>query len=434
MDLPDLPSSHTVRADVPTDPAPPRHERWLVGVTEYAGVTEYTGGIGRHYAALLPALAKHGVSVDLLVFSDRPALSRRHLAGVRLIGYVNTRLIPPTLVFGFRALLVRLAYLRRPYDRVFLPEWDALGAALPRRAPLLTNLATSMRLATEVAGYPASSLPLGRRLLVAMQNRFEDRQIQRSAGLIPISRAMREWTQHTLPVLQPVRVVRNCIDVEHVVAASLSAPLPSGWPHGDGPVVLFLGRLERRKGVVDAMQAFAEVTQQIPSARLVLAGASGDGRFEPTIPQLLALLPEDRHNRVTFLGHVAGDELYRAIWRSSVVLCPSRWEGFGNVALETQAIRTPLICTEGSGFDDFCVNEKNALMVPPQSPAALADAIRRILTDPALGQKLTRAAAKSVRHFAPAAVAADLLLAADEILGATSGAGDRAGSNNEASV
>ena len=48
----------------------PGRERWLVPVTEYAGLTAYTGGIGRHYAALLPALVRHGIDVDLIVFSD----------------------------------------------------------------------------------------------------------------------------------------------------------------------------------------------------------------------------------------------------------------------------------------------------------------------------------------------------------------------------
>ena len=48
----------------------PRPERWLVAVTEYAGLTEYTGGIGRHYAALLPALVNLGITIDLLVFSS----------------------------------------------------------------------------------------------------------------------------------------------------------------------------------------------------------------------------------------------------------------------------------------------------------------------------------------------------------------------------
>lgn len=51
-------------------------QRWLVATTEYAGLTPYTGGIGRHYAALLPALVQLGVEVDLAVFTDAPATPR----------------------------------------------------------------------------------------------------------------------------------------------------------------------------------------------------------------------------------------------------------------------------------------------------------------------------------------------------------------------
>lgn len=58
-----------------------RHgERWLVATTEYAGLTAYTGGIGRHYAALLPALVRHGIEVDLAVFSDGPSSTRKSSA------------------------------------------------------------------------------------------------------------------------------------------------------------------------------------------------------------------------------------------------------------------------------------------------------------------------------------------------------------------
>ena len=391
-------------------------QRWLVAVTEYAGLTEYSGGIGSHYAALLPALVASGSIVDLVVFAEGPLAPHADLRGVRLLRHVRPGRLPRALSLPLRALLVRRIAGRSSYDRIFLAEWGGLGAALPRRAPLVTNLATSMRLANEVSGLAPSALPRATRLAVAVQNRLEDRQIRRSAGVVPISRAMLRWSAARFADLPPARIVRNCIAVEQVAAAASARSLPAGWPTDDAPVVLFLGRLERRKGVADAVRAFARVAERHPAARLVLAGASGDSRFEPTRAQLLGLLPETVRDRVVWLGHVADASLYRGIREATVAICPSPWEGFGNVALEIKAAGTPLVCTTGSGFDDFCIDGVDSLMVPPADPPALADAIGRLLDDPGLAAALAQAASERVRDFAPGPVAADLVSAVDELL------------------
>ena len=401
-----------------TDAVPhARPERWLVATTEYAGLTAYTGGIGRHLAALLPALVARGIDVDLVVFSADTALPDVDLGGVRIVGFVSTAGMPRLIELPLRTRRLRTILRRRGYDRVFLPEWGGLGSALARSAPLVTNLATSMRIANAVSGLAVTDLPRLTRLVVAMQNRLEDRQIERSAGLISISHAMLSRTETLFRRLPPARVVGNCIDVDGVAAAALHAPVPAGWPDGDAPVVLFLGRLERRKGVTDAVAAFGAVSARFGSARLVLAGASGDRRFEPDRAELLAAVPPEARERVVWLGHVGGDELYRAIATSAVVLCPSRWEGFGNVALEVKAIGRPLVCTTGSGFDDFCTDGEDSLMVPPDDPAALAEAIGRILDDDALATRLGDTARVTARRYTPTVIASELVSAVDELLG-----------------
>ena len=83
-------------------------ERWLVAVTEYAGLTAYTGGIGSHYAALLPALVASGRSVDLVVFSDAPLTEGAELRGVRLIRHVGLGRLPRVLALPLRALIVQI--------------------------------------------------------------------------------------------------------------------------------------------------------------------------------------------------------------------------------------------------------------------------------------------------------------------------------------
>lgn len=399
----------------PDVPAP--RGRWLVAVTEYAGLTGYTGGIGRHYASLLPALARAGAAVDLLVLPDGPLPAVADLGPVHLLPASRPSRGPRPVALLRRALAVRRASRAASYDRVLLPEWGALGVALPRRAPLLTNLATSTRLTTEVSGFTLRSFGLRGALVTALQIALEDRQVRRSAGLVPISRAMQRWTEGRFRALPPARVVRNCIDVERVRAAAEVAPLPPGWPPADGPVVLFLGRLERRKGVTDAFAAFADVAERHPTARLVLAGASGDRRFEPDRPALLAALPPGARDRVTWLGHVDDDTLYRGVREAAVTLCPSRWEGFGNAALEAKAIGSAVVVTTGSGYDDFCTDGVDARMVPPADPAALAAAVDALLADPATAAAIGTRARAGADAYTADAVALDVLAAADALLG-----------------
>ncbi len=72
----------TIRDDAETP-------RWLVATTEYAGLTAYTGGIGRHYAALLPALVRQGVAVDLAVLADDDLVAEDVPGGVHLVDHAT---------------------------------------------------------------------------------------------------------------------------------------------------------------------------------------------------------------------------------------------------------------------------------------------------------------------------------------------------------
>lgn len=394
-----------------------RGERWLVATTEYAGLTAYTGGIGRHYASLLPGLVRQGVDVDLAVFSDGPFMAARDLRGVRVVAADRMDGMPRPRALAKGAWSVRRLFATSRYDRVFVPEWSGLGAALPRSAPLLTNLATGMRLANEVSRLGLGDFPPGRRPDILAQSALESRQIRRSAGLIAISTAMLHWTTAAYPRLPPAVVVRNCIDVDAVRHAGRTGDPPEQWPAGDDPVVLFLGRAERRKGIIEAFDAFGRLHARLPAARLVVAGAGGDPRFEPTRAELMAMLPSSARPLVVWLGHVAGDELYGAVRAASVVVCPSRWEGFGNVALEARAVGAPLVVTSGSGFDDFCEDGVDCIAVRAGDATDLADGMLEVLRHPGPAAERARRGSSGVDRFAPDPVARDLLAAADGILG-----------------
>jgi len=172
----------------------------------------------------------------------------------------------------------------------------------------------------------------------------------------------------------------------HVVpnfASRDDRPAESRARHGtpaDAPLLLVPARLHPAKGLDTLLHALV----QVPQAYLWIAG-EGPSRGElETLAASLGLL-----GRVRFLGWRADrGALYRA---ADLVVFPSRHEPFGTVSLEAWAYGRPLVASDAAGPAGLVRPESDALMVPRADPAALADAIRRLLADPALAARLAAA-------------------------------------------
>ena len=391
---------------------------WLIALDEYAGVTSSTGGVGRRYASLIPLLAQNGIDVTVALFSSQSlAGDIPVIPGVQFVVDDKTIRYPRPIRLLLRPLIVRRLFQRVRPDAVLVPEWQGLASMLPRGAHLITNLVTGMRLInllTPQGGRPQS---WGRLVANRIQIYLENRQIARSTGSIACSTAIEAWAADNLNRRQPGRVVRNCIDVKTVQAVAATAPLPAGWPEtGVEQIVLFVGRLERRKGITTAIRAFNQLVEARADVRLVLAGGEGDSARELGMGGVLALASENAKSRITFLGDVQGPELYRAMHIADVVICPSLWEAFGNVALEVKAAGGCLVASSGSGFGDFCEDGLDSLLVEPGKPGQLALACSRLLDEPEFASRLRARGLERVQQFSAAAVAPDLITAIRGIL------------------
>lgn len=392
--------------------APLDRQRWLIAVSEYAGVSGYFGGIGRRYANLVPALARTGVQVDLLVVSSSFVTSPAPDDGVTLLTHRTQRgpLGRAALLVG--ALAVRRQYRRNAYHRVIVPEWRGLGALLPRNAPLTTNLVTSAELILGIADEsPGRGL---RRLASRLQIALERRQLLRSSSWWANSRAILHWNAARVRSHPPAGVVANSIDADAVRMLAATSALPAGWPSSATRTILFVGRTERRKGIEATMLAFADLAAELSDVVLVVAGGSG-GHPLLTREQLLHTVGASIADRIVFLGDVPGPELFRAMAEATVVTTPSLWEAFGNAALEAKAVGSALVVTTGSGFDDFCTDGVDSMMVPPGDGASLADALRRVLGEPDLAASLRDGALLEVANHNPDEVARELVATLDRL-------------------
>jgi glycosyltransferase involved in cell wall biosynthesis len=156
---------------------------------------------------------------------------------------------------------------------------------------------------------------------------------------------------------------------------------------GPVPVIGFVGRLTRDKGVPELIDAFEKVLDRVPSARLLLVGwfdESEDGLSE----ELRARI--DGHPRILRTGFVRDTApYYKAM---DVMVLPTWREGFPNVVLEAAATGIPVVTTLSTGSRDAVVPEVTGLLVPAGYPEAIAEAILRLISNPDLRHRLGRAA------------------------------------------
>ncbi|MCO4264406.1 glycosyltransferase family 4 protein [Pseudarthrobacter sp. MDT3-26] len=392
--------------------------KFVICLTELAGFTSYTGGVGRRYAATIPELARQGHDVTVVLVADSAIVSApAEIDGVTVV--VNTDLVrlPWRLRSLPRVLLFRRILSRIEAENVYVPEWLGSCSFAPRNVNLVTNLVASLGLITEIAGPDAVAR---RSALKSWLDRFqiwcEDRQIRRSMAVIACSSAILDWNSKRFAGKLPDgRVVANCINVERASGIARTAQVPHLWPTGPGPVVVFAGRVQLIKGIDVAMSAFRDVAAQFEDARFVIAGGEGDTTIDPSLEQLQSELDPSLRDRTVFLGQIDEESLYACMREATVVVCPSRWEAFGNIALEVRASGGVLIATTGSGFSESCDDMVDSLLVEPGNPEALAAAIIRVVSDATLRARLLEDGRRRVDDFTASTTAARLSLQLESI-------------------
>jgi phosphatidylinositol alpha-mannosyltransferase len=196
------------------------------------------------------------------------------------------------------------------------------------------------------------------------------------------------------------RVIPNGVNFERFAERQ---QLP---PHllDERPIVLFVGRIEARKGIPYLLQAFALLKERVPQVRLVLVGEGGLRTEYMKMTQTMGL------HDVTWEGYVSPDYLPAYYQRADVFAMPSTVnESFGITLLEAMAARAPAVATLVNGTTTLGENGVTGLIVPPKDPQAMADAIERLLEDRKLAAEMAEAAQERARRFDWENVARELI-------------------------
>jgi glycosyltransferase involved in cell wall biosynthesis len=179
-----------------------------------------------------------------------------------------------------------------------------------------------------------------------------------------------------LPLPRLVRLPNGvAADFAAQIAAADGAAFRARWKLDAGPLVLYLGRLHARKGADLLLSAFANLKDEFPTARLLLAGP--DQGLRAALERQAAL--QGLSARVTFTGLLQGPEKLAALAASNVFALPAIGEGLPVAALEAMAARLPLLITPGCNLPEIGVAQ--AGLIVAREIGALTDGLRALLAD-----------------------------------------------------
>ncbi len=387
-------------------------ERVLVLAWEYP--PDHVGGLGRHVMHLSRELVGLGAKVTVLTRTGpgKPDYWNDH--GVSVVSAAPYNLSPPDFVTWAAEFNVSLleeairTFRSDQFDVIHAHDWIVAPAARALKHAWGLPLVVTIH-ATECGRQHGLHTPMQRHI-----SELEWWLCYEAWRIIGCSRYMKDEICSTFSVPDDkVRVIPNGI--------------ADGWfsverrPSPE-PLVIYVGRLVPEKGPHILVDAMSEVVMGFPKARLVIAGGG------PLEEEIRRQVWESGLKRVVELPGHLDDKGLKTLYSNAWAACfPSSYEPFGIVALEAMATGAPCVVGNSGGLSEIVDHMSTGVKVTPNDPRSLADAIRRLLGDSGLRDRLSTAARLVARtEYTWDDIAARTLDVYREVLDSISGKRERA--------
>jgi L-malate glycosyltransferase len=211
-----------------------------------------------------------------------------------------------------------------------------------------------------------------------------------SDAIVAPSKSFAQDTLTVFPGLENrTHFIHNGVDIKE-----LSHQDKKDNPARQGKYVLCIATLNRKKALEVLIEAFALLKNDERSIKLVLVG---DGPLRGRLEELSSRL--ELRDRVSFLGEKGRAEVVNLLHGCELLVLPSRAEPFGIVILEAMASRRPVVASAVGGILEIIEDGISGILVEPDNPAALAQAILAILRDDALQRAIVSNAHERVLQF-----------------------------------
>jgi len=335
------------------------------------------GGVAQHVRFLYENLRLAGHDVRIITASHGPQRSSegdiiRLGVGfsVRTNGSVGTLTFSPRYISQVRRMLEQERFDLLHFHEPFVPFLSLF----------LLRESTSVNVATfhAFAGF-SPSYELGSRVMRGHAARLH--------GRIAVSAAARHFIDRFFP--GDYKVIPNGVDVPRYANAVPIARWQDGTPN-----LLFVGRHEPRKGLLDLLKAQRILRKTGYGTRLLVVGSGPQEREARRYVATRGL------QGVEFLGRVTDAEKAQLFRTADVYVSPATGgESFGIVLLEAMAAGAPIVASDIHGYKGVVRREREGLLVPPRDPKGLAKAIARLLDDPELRTRMSAAGQARATEF-----------------------------------
>ena len=373
---------------------------------------EGRGGIAKYVQNLAHGLVEEGHEITVVAGpagngnSPSPS-SHTVVSGPRLYRVENRRLaLPPLLRRKARGIwnqlerswavdreIARLERTQGPFDVVEVPNWGAEGLcySLHPRAPLVIRLSTPLAQVSFLK--EGRSNRLGLRLACILE-------------AVPARQA-------SCIIANSEFIGQYCIKLYRISGARPKV-IPQGIPVPDSPppeseardkvaTVLYVGRLEKRKGIDRLLHAIPQVIRETPFCRFVIAGDDiGEAPQGKSYRDYFeSFASAAARESTTFLGHVEERELSQLYADCDIFVAPSLSESFGLIYLEAMAHAKPVVAFHAGGVPEVVAHDETGILVELDNISALAHALVRLIQDKELRQKMGCCGFERVREIFP---------------------------------
>ena len=332
----------------------------------------YPGGVVNHISALEQYFTKMGHEVKIIA----PASKAVSNLGDRLIPIGKPRPIPVSGSIARITISLRLAsrikevLAKEKFDIIHLhePFMPMLCSAVLRFSDNAANIGTFH------ACHGSPGYGFGRPITTMMLKRRR----RKLTGKIAVSKPAMDFARKYIPGYY--NIIPNGIDVEH-----FSPDVSPIDKFCDGKLnILFVGRMEKRKGLNFLLEAYRQVKQEIPNSRLIVVGPGTRLRsiYERKVRR-------SKLQDVVFVGYASYDELPRYYKTADIYCSPATGrESFGIVLLEAMAVGKPVVASNIDGYANVISHGVDGLLVPPKDKRLLAQALISLMSDASLRQQM----------------------------------------------
>ena len=331
----------------------------------------YPGGVCNHISCLEQQFIQMGHEVKIVA----PASKAVSSFGDRFIAVGKPRPIP---VSGSIARITLSPWLSSRIKAVLDREHFDICHLHEPLMPMLCTTVLRLSNVPNVGTFHASGgkpwysfgTPIGKLILKKWLHKLD--------GKIAVSEPAMEYVSKYFP--GDYTIIPNGVDSKH-----FSPNVPPIEEFSDGKLnILFVGRLEKRKGLDYLLEAYKQIKPEFPNSRLIVVGPGKRLRkkYERRVMR-------DRLKDVVVIGYAAYRDLPRYYQTADIVCCPATGrESFGIVLLEAMAVGKPIVASNIQGYNSVVTHGAEGLLVPPKNAEKLAQALTSLMTDGALRQQM----------------------------------------------